>query len=363
MKTVVYARAPVSERQLRHLRWLAALCTALPVGAVAVLLAHGVDLWAKWGWDDWAVWLGTIALAPWFPALARLQTRGRLTITDEGMAFDARLPPALAWLNRVASWSGRWEQITGVVVNPLGGGIARFTVPGRAFSIHVPLHGWMPEHLAAAGAEAAKPKGVEDSPVWQALAARGLTAQKGRTMVDFDLVQHPATRAALVVTGLLGLGGLLSIGFESEAYIADGYGFLVPHLVAGACGIALFWLVLRRVRAPARLPAGIPVGVAVFGGMAAALFSYGGLVSLNRVAVPALPQTYAIGEPCTTLLPADPALPRIIWSTGFTDYWCSFERGSKLEVPVRRGLFGTWQFDQGAFVDRIHEHRNAGRRH
>jgi hypothetical protein len=179
--------------------------------------------------------------------------------------------------------------------------------------------------------------------------------------IDFDLIAHPASRTALIACTMLGGSGLTAIILEAEAYIADGYSFLGPHVFAGLGGFALFLLVLERIRRPMRLPVGIPLGVSLVGGIASAIFSYGGLVILNRFVAEATTVSYSVSRPCTTLVSADPGIPRIIFSPGFSDYWCEVEEGTKLLIPVRKGLFGTYQFDQEEYVKKIKAYREKAR--
>lgn len=360
MGKAVYVHAIASQRQLRLVSVLfVALVLAMPALILVLKGPQAFAKWSAWRWLEHGLMLVFAVAMPW---VVQLSARAQLTIDDDGIALDPRLPGLLA---RLApwGWSARWDQITKFsVVRLRGGAIVGFVLPGRAFTIRLPLQGWIPQHLAAAGAEPPKFKELEDNPIWQAFAAHGFTVATGRTLIDFDLARHPSTRAALTTCAVLGFGGLLLTIVESETYIADGYGFLVPHAVAGLVGMALFWKALAGVREPSRLPWGIPYGMAVFGGLASSMFSYGALVQLNKLAAPAVPAIYVVDSPCTTLLPADPALPRILWSSGYIDYWCQYKQGTELTIPVRKGLFGSWQFDQGAYVDKIREYRDDRRK-
>jgi len=362
MEKAVYVRV-IKPQQMRQLWLLSALLVVLALGTPALLFVlKGPKVTARWDAEYWLLHGAMVVVALLVPFTARLATAARLTVDDTGISFDPRLPRRLSWLGEF-SWVARWDQITKFsVVRLRDNAVAAFVLPGRAFTSRLPLQGWIPENLAAAGAEAPKYDKLEDNPIWQAFAAHGLTTAGGRTLIDFDLAKHPSTRGALIACAVMGIGGILVTFAESETYIADGYGFLVPHALAGLVGMALFWRMLAAVREPAELPRGIPVGMAVFGAMASSMFSYGALVQLNKLATPAVPATYRVDSPCTTLLPADPALPRIIWSSGYNDYWCQYKKGTELAIPVRRGLFGTWQFDQGSYVDKIGEYREAKRR-
>lgn len=206
-----------------------------------------------------------------------------------------------------------------------GHGMAAFVVKGRAFTTRLPLWGWLPEHQARAGASSPDASGVaghdvEESPIWRAMRAHGVMARNNVTSgaMSFDLAKHDATRRMLVAYIVLGLGGLAIT-----------------------------------------LPNGIPEGVAATAVLAVGIFSYGALVSLNKLVAPLEPVTYRTGSPCTTLLPDDPALPRIIWSTGFSDFWCQYKVGTEHVIHVRRGLFDTCQFDQGHFIQRFRDHDAA----
>lgn len=348
---------------LRRIWKVAGAGLVVIVAGFAALIADRPERLARMDWTDWAEFALMFVVLVVVPLEAQTQSTLRLTINDRGMTFRGSLPRILRWFDPWMSWSVEWGQIKKVEVMKYFG-IVRLLVPKRALPIKLHLWGWIPasqEPNSALELHGRRHKDLESSPIWRALLANGVVhrQQGGGSVVDFDLIGHPASRAALITCAMLAGTGLTALMTESETYIADGYGFLIPHGVAGIAGLLLFWINLSRTRVPTRLPAGIPVGLSLVGGMAAAMFSYGGLVLANRVVAPAIPVVYQVSAPCTTLEPDNPKFPRIIWSTGFSDYWCQFKKGTEFAIPVRTGLFGTYQFDQGAYVEQIRAYRRA----
>lgn len=351
----VKSLSPAQRRQL----WGAAVLS----GFVAVLVPL-TDLLRgrEWSATSWVEPLMFLAFTAALPLIVAVATSARLVIGDRGMSYSVALPPGYRWARRFVCWDARWEDIS--LVQLFGGhGMAAFVVKGRAFTTRLPLWGWLPEHQARAGASSPEASGlaerdVEESPIWRAMRAHGVMAQNNgmSSAMSFDLARHDSTRRMLVAYVVLGLSGLATTLLEDETYIADGYGFMVPHVVAGVVAVLASWILLRRSRP--RLPNGIPEGVAVTAVLAVGMFSYGALVSLNKLVVPMEPATYRTDRPCTTLVPDDPTLPRIVWSAGFGDFWCQYKVGTGHVIPVRRGLFNTYQFDQGAYVKRIHAYRD-----
>lgn len=352
VEKTVYMKA-ISRKQLRAAWVMAGLAVlAIVVLEVIVLLWRPGSIHHR----DYTHWLRLAVMvmaAGSIPATIALQRNVRLTIDKNGMTYETNSPPWMRGLTRFSPWSASWSDIAGakVLKKPA---VVRLSIIGRAQPVILDWSGWVPVHQDPdlVPPVSAGPTSLESSPVWKALASQGILKKHfaGTTILDFDLFAHPTSRAALVIAGLLAGIGLLLTFLESETYIADGYSFLYPHVVAGAAGFVLFHRILMRVHAPSRLPTGIAPGLAAFGGLGCALASYGGLLELNRITAPAEHVVYVEATPCTTLEPTDRRFPRIIFTSALTDYWCQYKKGTEFTIDVRTGLFGTYQFDQGLYV-------------
>ena len=356
----VFVKRPLAEADIRKIRMLA-VAGVLLVATLPFLpwLLRGAP--PRLGWDDAVMGLAMVALLLWLPIAVRMDRTSRLTIGASGLRYECDLPRRLAWLAN-PNWSARWDEIKHVRVFKRAAVVA-LVIKGHSFTRRLELLGWSPQNQAPDGMDPRATK-LDDSPVWHELVARGHPAfkdPKDVPVLDFDIAGHPATRAALMVSAILFGAGLVAIASESETYIADGYRFLIPHIAAGVAGLLGFWFALARVRQPVKLPWAIPPGVAIFGGIAASIFSYGGLVLANKAVAPAVPAAYSL-ESCTTLVPADPDLPRIIWTSGFSDYWCQFKPGTEFMIPVRKGMLGSYQFDQGHYAELARAWRDVQRR-
>jgi hypothetical protein len=300
-------------------------------------------------------WLIMIALASAWPLWRWLQSRlartAALTLDEVGMTMRSGLPALWRACLR-ADWNVTWAQIRSVVViEQLG--MVRITPSAGGLPIVLRVSDWLRKD--SAGSERAS--SMRSSPLWQALDGAGLfrnTTPPQDQALTFDLWQHPATRAALLLTACLAAYGAGDGLVQREAWAGYDWRYYLPHLVLGALAFAAAYWLLRR--SPTRLPLSIVVFLPALLALAAVMASYSGLIRLNQVAGgPLQVKAYQRNAACDALLPLEKGLPKIEYSALARDYWCAHPAHALHQVPVREGFLGLYQVD-------LTEHTKAIRR-
>lgn len=162
-------------------------------------------------------------------------------------------------------------------------------------------------------------------------------------VANFDLMKHPVTKKLLMLMGFLVLYSLLDVMLQHEAYAFYRPG---PHEIAGSSAAAILAILLFKIQRRDDIPPGIIAAMVMMVGMIFGVASYVGGVRLNQLfGGPLLESRYHRDANCLKLLPEDKSLPPVEYTHMTKDYWCSRDLAEVQTVKVRKGLFGSYQFD------------------
>lgn len=162
-------------------------------------------------------------------------------------------------------------------------------------------------------------------------------------VANFDLMKHPVTKKLLMLMGFLVLYSLLDVMLQHEAYAFFRPG---PHEIAGSSVAAILAILLFKIQRRDDIPPGIIAAMVMMVGMIFGVASYVGGVRLNQLfGGPLLESRYHRDANCLKLLPEDKSLPPVEYTHMTKDYWCSRDLAEVQTVKVRKGLFGSYQFD------------------
>lgn len=295
----------------------------------------------------------------------RYVATGELVINDVGMGLKSEVPK---WMGAAYQrpWTVRWNDIRRVTLLERMG-IVRISRKGSLLPIALRITDWipagMPPELASAPAGFLRRRpDLRESELWKALDQRGIfaadRADATTEAVNFDLAKHPATRAALVVMGVLTAYCAIDVFTATEAWAEWRPLYLIPHHVIGAVGAVVAFALLRSAREPHPVPTRVALVLAVFAGLSVGLASWTGLVRVNQVfGGPLQAHDYVRNDACDTLEPLQPGLPPIEYTHQARAYWCQFPKDKHHSVLLRKGLGGLYQVDLSEHTRAIREFR------
>lgn len=160
---------------------------------------------------------------------------------------------------------------------------------------------------------------------------------------NFDLMKHPVTKKLLMLMGGLVTYCLLDVMLQHEAYAFFRPG---PYEIAGSSAAAILAILLFKIQKRDDIPPGIIAAMVIMVGMIFGVASYVGGVRINQLAGgPLLESRYHRDANCLKLLPEDKSLPPVEYTDMTKDYWCSRDSDEVQIIKVRKGLFGSYQFD------------------
>ncbi len=191
----------------------------------------------------------------------------------------------------------------------------------------------------------------------------GLMERKPATnaVEDFDLMGDPRTRMVLGLCALAGLYALIDCKLNPESWAFLSVEYQLPHaVVAVLAGLgAAAWLSRRTIQAPT-LDRPIIAVMAIFVAFVAVLTSNVAGTRLNQwLGGPLEAHVYHRDDSCLNLVPQDPALPAVEYTEVTHAYWCQISPSKDVQVLVRRGLFGLYQFNLTAQTEAIHRFRDG----
>ncbi|MFZ6872373.1 hypothetical protein ACO0LF_09935 [Undibacterium sp. Di27W] len=173
---------------------------------------------------------------------------------------------------------------------------------------------------------------------------------------SFDLSEHSATKNLLLVMGCLVAYSFIDVMLQHE-----GYAFFdpVPHVTLGVFATIIVAYLLYKARIRDFIPSGIILILALMGGMTCGIASYVAGIRINQLAGgPLLEARYHRDTSCLNLLPEDKNLPVVEYGNIPVNYWCSKRVDEVLLIKVRKGLFGSYQFDLREQTQAIRDHKN-----
>jgi hypothetical protein len=288
---------------------------------------------------------------------ARYAETAVLRVDDLGMQLRSGAPRLFANAFQ-RPWSVAWKEVAQVVVMERMGMIQ---VRKRGFTaLPIVLRGrdWVPQD---ASHDSRPPRDMRGSPLWKDLESRGFFRLHGASKaqpVDFDLMQHPATRSMLVVMAVLA-GYWLTENFTArEAWAEWNARYLAPHFAIAAAAAVLGFVWLRLGKGPTAVPAQVLMFMAVLLGATAGLASWSGLLRVNQFAGgPIVEEAYVRNKECDRLLPRKAGLPEIEYTELARGYWCQFGLDHVHYVRIRRGIGGLYQVDLSPHTRKIREFR------
>ena len=303
-------------------------------------------------------WLGNLMKQNWSLSLDDLRS-GRLAFTLSG---PARANASLAL------YALSWKAVPGkIAFNALTRqqqlAPASWFLPNQ--KAREPI-GLPTEHLwfslnpwATPEGQAALQSAFDRLPMVAALRAQGVpvpafpTAKGMSTGGGVDLMAYPRMKA--VVLGFFGL--LVSAGLAYHLLRHQHY-FDSPPFWAwaafGACCTLGVWQWLAAEQVPDEPSLKPTQGlVAVLFGVAAALLAPSGLLGLNQLTNPAKTIFVTVKVSPLLLQPDEPGVPAFTPAQAL-EFWASQSTAPARQIAVRKGLFGTWQYDSEPLEEEVH---------
>jgi hypothetical protein len=182
---------------------------------------------------------------------------------------------------------------------------------------------------------------AEESPLLQALRARGVTIQRpdASSPLVFDLFKNRHAVIAVALLAVIGVYGVFDLVLLDETYAG-----LYPWIIWVLVGVAAAVLAYRWLSG-AQLPSLVAFVLAMMIGLDTGFAMYPGLLRLNQLTgtAGAQPHEYLLRE-YVRLEPVEADLPVIEFRQAI-EYWQQFKPGSSHTLYLRHGGLGFYQID------------------
>ena len=295
------------------------------------------------------LWLGNLLRQNWALSLDDFRS-GRLAFTPS--ALGQGYSPLARYVLRCKAAQGKTHRLIGprhLVPADwfLIGQEARepLRIPGASF--------WrMHDPWATPQGRAALEGAFDQLPLVAGLRAQGVALppfssarHPGLGEGGFDLMAYPRMKAVvLTFFGLLASAGLGYHFMRHQHYFESPP--LWTWVAFGTCCALATWMWLATQPQPPGEPSLKPTqGVlALLPGVGAALLAPSALLALNQVLIPAQSVTVTVRHAPLRLQPEDAGIPAFSPRHALA-FWASLPAGTRRQMTVRQGLFGTWQYD------------------
>ena len=119
------------------------------------------------------------------------------------------------------------------------------------------------------------------------------------------------------------------------------------------CALAVWWWQAAAQQEPGEPSLKPTQGVvAALLGIAATLLAPSVLLGANLVFTPAQEISFSVRNDPLGLQPDDSSIPAFRPSQAL-DFWASLPASTQRQITVRKGLFGTWQYDSAPLEDEV----------
>ncbi|MDQ3058872.1 MAG: hypothetical protein M3R45_05035 [Pseudomonadota bacterium] len=301
------------------------------------------------------LWLGNLLGQNWALSLDDFRS-GRLVFTPSSLAQG---------YSPLARYALRWKDAQGKIHGLLVP--VSWFLPGQAAREPIKMPQGLLWHtsplnpLSSPKVQAVLQDAFDQLPLVAALRAQGVALPAlssfkpaGLGENGFDLMTYPRMKA--VVLGFFGLlvGAALAYHFMRHQHYFDN-----PPLGAwvafGACCALATWAWLAAEQQAPGEPSLKPTQcvLALLPGLAAALLAPSALLALNLALTPAQSVAVTVRHAPLRLQPEDASIPAFAPQQAL-DFWASLPAGTRRQMTVRQGLFGTWQYDSEPLQEEVY---------
>lgn len=310
------------------------------------------------------LWLGKLLRQNWTLPLDELRSGQRVfTLTNQPQPAGLTLKPA-----PLAMYALRWKAasttLSALMPQPQLFPASWFLIGQEARQpLDVPQLklGWRSSTnpWATPAGQAVLQTAFDQLPLVAALRAQGLSVPAlssirllGLEDGSFDLMAEPRMKA--VVLGFFALIASAALAFH---FTRHQHYFEPPPLFVwlafGACCALGAWLWQMAQAAPEG-PSLRPIQwlLAVMLGLASALFAPFALLGVNQVFTSAQQISVTVSQAPLRLQPENSRIPAFAPKTAL-EFWASQPAGTRRQMTLHHGLFGTWQYDSEPLQDEV----------
>jgi hypothetical protein len=201
-------------------------------------------------------------------------------------------------------------------------------------------------------------KAFDELPLVAALRAQGVplpafsTARRHIAGDGIDLMAYPRMKATVLCFFGLLIGAGLAHHFMRHQHYFEAPAVWVWAVFGACCGLAS-WFWLAKEHAPTE-PSFKPTQglIAALFGVAAALMAPSALLGLNLAVSTRQWVAVTISDNPLQLLPEDKSIPPVTPSQA-REFWAELPAQPARQIAVRKGLFGTWQYDSEPLEEEV----------
>lgn len=318
------------------------------------------------------LWLGNLLRQNWTLSLDELRSgRSVFTLTNQIQQAGLGQAPVL-----LAMYGLRWKAVgatlSGIMPLPQLLPASWFLIGQEARKpLEVPQLGWRRNlnPWATPEGRAVLQTAFNQLPLVAALRAQGLSLPAlssprllGLGEGGLDLMAYPRMKAVVLGFFALIASAALAFHFTRHQHYFEPPPLFIWLAVSACCALGA-WLWQMAEQAPIGLSLKPTQGIlAALLGVGAAFFSPFALLEINQIFTTAQHISVTVSQAPLRLQPEDRRIPAFSPEVAL-EFWSSLPVGTRRQMTVHQGLFGTWQYDSEPLQDEVDAfYRQHGRR-